>query len=126
MGVVGDICTKLQRSLEVSRLEGVVNNQEDILMLLRDFSHRANIDHFECRVGWSLYPDHLGVRTDGLRYLGEVGECRGSCQPAGEGHGVLGPVQGSQALLKNIPGRIPTAAILVLLKISRRVLLESC
>merc|ERR1719318_2071846 len=22
-------------------------------MLLRDFSHRANIDHFECRVGWT-------------------------------------------------------------------------
>ena len=41
----------------------------------------------------------------------EVHERGGGGQTRGEGHGVLGPVQGGQTVLQTPPDRVPTASI---------------
>ena len=70
--VVRDVSAELQGPLEVRGLEGVVDNQEDIVVLVNDLGYGLNIDDFEGRVGRCLDPHHLGVRLDSSFDLGWI------------------------------------------------------
>jgi hypothetical protein len=64
---------EVQRVLEVGSEEGVVDNEE-CLLLLANLSDASDVADSESRVGGSLSPDDLGVRLDGLSDKVKVSE----------------------------------------------------